>query len=46
MNTYTIFGECEPLDVIHRIAEAPRSVPGSERPEPPIPIEKVTIERK
>jgi peptidyl-prolyl cis-trans isomerase A (cyclophilin A) len=45
MKTYTIFGECKPLDVIHRIASAPRPHPASERPEPKIPINKVTIAR-
>lgn len=46
MGTYTIFGECTPLDVIHKIASAPRPHPGSEKPEPVIPINKVTIARK
>jgi peptidyl-prolyl cis-trans isomerase A (cyclophilin A) len=46
MGTYTIFGECTPLDVIHRIAAAPRQNPGSERPDPVIPINKVTITRQ
>ena len=46
MNTFTIFGECAPLDVIHRIAAAPRSNPHSERPEPPVPIKRVQIMRK
>jgi peptidyl-prolyl cis-trans isomerase A (cyclophilin A) len=46
MGTYTIFGECTPLDVIHAIARAPRPYPASERPEPPIAITKVTVSRK
>jgi peptidyl-prolyl cis-trans isomerase A (cyclophilin A) len=46
MGTYTIFGECTPLDVIHKIASAPRPFAGSEKPEPAIPISKVTISRK
>jgi peptidyl-prolyl cis-trans isomerase A (cyclophilin A) len=46
MNTYTIFGECTPLDVIHKIASAPRPHAMSEKPEPSIPISKVTISRK
>jgi peptidyl-prolyl cis-trans isomerase A (cyclophilin A) len=46
MNTYTVFGECTPLDVVHRIARAPKPSPYSERPEPPVPIRKVTIARK
>jgi len=46
MNTYTIFGECTPLEVIHAIASAPRPHAMSEKPEPLIPISKVTISRK
>jgi peptidyl-prolyl cis-trans isomerase A (cyclophilin A) len=46
MNTFTIFGECAPLDVIHRIATAPRPNPHSERPEPSVPIKRVQIVRK
>jgi peptidyl-prolyl cis-trans isomerase A (cyclophilin A) len=46
MGTYTIFGECTNTDVIHKIAAAPRPNPGSERPEPVIAINKVTITRK
>jgi peptidyl-prolyl cis-trans isomerase A (cyclophilin A) len=46
MNTFTIFGECKPLDVIHKIAVAPRPNPHSERPEPPVPIKRVQIVRK
>ena len=43
---YTIFGECTPLDVIHKIASAPRPHAMSEKPEPSSPINKVTISRK
>lgn len=46
MNSYTIFGECEPLDVIAKIARAPRKHPMSERPEPPVAIKQVQITRK
>lgn len=46
MNTYTIFGECAPEAVIHKIARAPRPQPYSERPDPVIPIRKVTITRR
>lgn len=46
MKTFTIFGECAPLDVIHRIASAPRPSPHSEAPKPAIPIERVEITRK
>jgi peptidyl-prolyl cis-trans isomerase A (cyclophilin A) len=42
MNTYTIFGDCTPLDLIHRIATASN---GRERPESPVAISKVTITR-
>lgn len=46
MKSYSIFGECTPLDVIAKIARAPRSNPMSERPEPPVPILSVKIARK
>jgi hypothetical protein len=46
MGTYTIFGECTNTDVIHKIAAAPRPNAHSERPEPVIAINKVTITRK
>jgi peptidyl-prolyl cis-trans isomerase A (cyclophilin A) len=46
MNTYTIFGECTPESVIHRIARAPRADPHSERPDPVVPIRKVAITRR
>jgi len=46
MNSYTNFGECSPVDVIHRIAKAPKAHPGSERPDPTITIDKVTITRR
>jgi peptidyl-prolyl cis-trans isomerase A (cyclophilin A) len=46
MNSYTIFGECTPEAVIHKIARAPRPQPYSERPDPVIPIRKVTITRR
>ncbi|HEX6243184.1 MAG TPA: peptidylprolyl isomerase [Polyangiales bacterium] len=46
MGTYTIFGECTNTDVIHKIATAPRPNPHAEKPEPVIPINKVTIGRK
>jgi peptidyl-prolyl cis-trans isomerase A (cyclophilin A) len=42
MNTYTIFGDCTPLDLIHRIATASG---GRERPDSPVAINKVTISR-
>ncbi len=46
MKSYTIFGECAPLDVISRIARAPRPQPGSERPDPPVPIVRVQITKQ
>ncbi len=45
MKTYSIFGECAPVDVVHRIANAPKDSPMSERPAPVITIKKVTIAR-
>lgn len=42
MNTYTIFGECTPTELVHRIATAAN---GRERPESPVAITKVTISR-
>jgi len=45
MNTYTIFGDCTPLDVIHRIATAPHNAMNGERPDPVIAISKVTVTR-
>jgi peptidyl-prolyl cis-trans isomerase A (cyclophilin A) len=46
MNSYTIFGECAPLDVIAKIARAPKPHPMAERPEPPVPIKSVKITRR
>jgi peptidyl-prolyl cis-trans isomerase A (cyclophilin A) len=46
MKTYTIFGECKPVDVVHEIANSPKAHPGSESPNPPIPIQHVTISRR
>jgi peptidyl-prolyl cis-trans isomerase A (cyclophilin A) len=45
MGTYTVFGECAPIDVVHRIAQQPHATPFSERPDKPIVIRKVTITR-
>ncbi len=39
---YTIFGECRPLDVVHRIATEPRGA--ADRPNRRIGIQRVTIE--
>ncbi len=46
MKSYTIFGECKPLDVISKIARAPRKNSMSERPEPTVAIKSITIVRK
>ncbi|MDB4973209.1 MAG: Peptidyl-prolyl cis-trans isomerase [Myxococcaceae bacterium] len=46
MGTYTIFGECAPLDLIARIARAPRRNPSFERPDEPVAINHVEISRK
>ncbi len=40
---YTIFGSCEPLTVLHAIADVP--VGAADRPNQPVTIESVTIER-
>jgi peptidyl-prolyl cis-trans isomerase A (cyclophilin A) len=45
-NSYTIFGECSPLDLVKRIARVPQSGPPNNRPLTPVVIEKVPIERK
>jgi peptidyl-prolyl cis-trans isomerase A (cyclophilin A) len=45
MGTYTVFGACSPIEVVHRIAQQPHSNPFSERPDKPIGIRKVTIAR-
>lgn len=41
---YTIFGLCEPIDVISKIARVPKS-PANDRPHEPVKIEKITIHR-
>jgi peptidyl-prolyl cis-trans isomerase A (cyclophilin A) len=43
-NSYTIFGECAPLDVIARIARVPQSGPGN-TPITPVVMERVEISR-
>jgi peptidyl-prolyl cis-trans isomerase A (cyclophilin A) len=45
MRTYTIFGECAPVEVVHKIARGARKNAFSERPENPVVIKKVTITR-
>lgn len=43
--SYTIFGECSPVDLVKRIARVPQSGPPNNRPLTPVVIEKVTITR-
>jgi peptidyl-prolyl cis-trans isomerase A (cyclophilin A) len=43
MHSYTIFGECAPVDLVHKIARVPSA---GERPNEPVLIKKVTISRK
>lgn len=45
MNSFTIFGRCEPLDVIAKIARVPQSGAPSNRPITPVTIEKVEIRK-
>lgn len=44
--SYTIFGECSPVDLVKRIARVPQSGPPHNRPLTPVVIEKVTISRR
>jgi peptidyl-prolyl cis-trans isomerase A (cyclophilin A) len=44
-HSYSIFGECAPLSVVHEIASVPTSHPG-DRPLTPVTINKVTIARE
>jgi peptidyl-prolyl cis-trans isomerase A (cyclophilin A) len=45
-SSYTIFGECSPVDLVKRIARVPQSGPPNNRPLTPVVIEKVSIERR
>jgi len=45
-SSYTIFGECSPVELVRRIARVPQSGPPNNRPLTPVVIEKVTVERK
>jgi peptidyl-prolyl cis-trans isomerase A (cyclophilin A) len=45
-SSYTIFGECSPVDLVKKIARVPQSGPPNNRPLTPVVIEKVTIERR
>lgn len=44
--SYTIFGECSPVELVKRIARVPQSGPPNNRPLTPVVIEKVTIDRR
>jgi peptidyl-prolyl cis-trans isomerase A (cyclophilin A) len=46
MHSYSIFGECKPLEVIRKIARVPKRFEGGESPATPVEIKKVTITRK
>jgi peptidyl-prolyl cis-trans isomerase A (cyclophilin A) len=46
MKTYSIFGECQPVSIVHKIANVPKAAPGSESPAEPVSIKRVTITRK
>jgi len=43
--SYSIFGECAPVELVKRIARVPQSGPPNNRPLTPVVIEKVTITR-
>jgi peptidyl-prolyl cis-trans isomerase A (cyclophilin A) len=44
--SYTIFGECSPVDLVKKIARVPQSGPPLNRPLTPVVIEKVTVDRR
>jgi peptidyl-prolyl cis-trans isomerase A (cyclophilin A) len=44
--SYTIFGQCQPTEIVNRIARVPQSGPPNNRPLTPVVIERVTIERR
>ena len=46
MHTYTIFGECKPTELVHKIATVPKEYAGGERPASPVVIKSVKITRK
>lgn len=46
MKSYTIFGECAPVDVIHKIANRPNASAHSDSPKDAVVMSKVSIERK
>jgi peptidyl-prolyl cis-trans isomerase A (cyclophilin A) len=46
MHTYTIFGDCKPLELVHKIATVPKKYEGGETPAEPVTIKSVKITRK
>jgi len=44
--SYSIFGECSPVELERRIARVPQSGPPNNRPLTPVVIERVSIERR
>ena len=46
MHTYSIFGECKPTELVHKIATVPKEYAGGERPASPVVIKSVKITRK
>jgi len=45
-SSYTIFGECGPVELVKRIARVPQSGPPNNRPLTAVVIEKISIERR
>jgi peptidyl-prolyl cis-trans isomerase A (cyclophilin A) len=44
--SYTIFGQCSPIEIVNRIARVPQSGPPDNRPLTPVVMEHVTVERR
>jgi peptidyl-prolyl cis-trans isomerase A (cyclophilin A) len=44
LHSYTVFGECAPMDVVHEIANVPTGA--MNRPNAPVTINKVTVARE
>jgi peptidyl-prolyl cis-trans isomerase A (cyclophilin A) len=44
--SYTIFGQCQPTEIVNRIARVPQSGPPNNHPLTPVVIERVSIERR
>jgi peptidyl-prolyl cis-trans isomerase A (cyclophilin A) len=45
-SSYTIFGQCQPTEIVSRIARVPQNGPPNNNPLTPVVIERVTIERR